>query len=316
MAGNTTWGFDLGGSKLAAVVLPTREGVPRNVVEPLAQRVWPLPGRSPKELRACIDEAVRLLRAAHGAPTAVGLAVAAAVTPAGRVGSSPNLGAPVGDRLARWLGEATGGTPVRVVNDGNAFLHAELHGASAPIPGCAVGIVLGTGVGGALAFAGRVRTGPHGLAGEWGHLPPPREADPDALSVPCGCGRSGCIDALLGGRGWLWAARARGLAVDSPEAAVGALRHGHAAALAARADYRDRLARAIALWADLLDPDCIFVGGGLASVPELVADLGPLVAAFRYGGGSAPRVDLGRFGPTGPAIGAALIAAGIGATSD
>jgi predicted NBD/HSP70 family sugar kinase len=175
-----------------------------------------------------------------------------------------------------------------------------------------VGVVLGTGVGGALAAAGRVWTGPRGLAGEWGHQPPPRETDANALAVPCGCGRRGCIDALLGGRGWLWAARERGLPIDTPEAAVAALRSGHAAARAAQADYRDRLARALALWADLLDPDCILLGGGLAEVPELTGELEPLVAGARYGSTSAPRIGPGRLGTAAPAIGAALVAAGIG----
>jgi len=306
------WGFDLGGSKLAAAVLAAPPGARPATPVVLAEKVWPLPGRRPQDLRACLLSAAQTLWVAHGAPRAAGLAVAAAVSPTGAVGASPNLDAPGGGVLGGWLAEATGGLRPCVVNDGNAFLHAELQGLPGALPECAVGIVLGTGVGGALALAGRVRTGPQGLAGEWGHLPPPREADARALAVPCGCGRLGCIDALLGGRGWLWTVRACGVVVDSPEAAVAALRSGDPAASAAAADYRERLARALALWTDLLDPDCILIGGGLAAVPELVGGLGPLVAAARHGAMPAPRITAGRLGQAAPAIGAALIAAGIG----
>jgi fructokinase len=299
------WGLDLGATKLAAVVLaaPLR-GTPADAI--LARYEWPIAGQ---DLQALLAAGAGELAARHGPPTSVGLAVAAAVDDHGHVGSSPNLRAPAGPILGQWLARASGCARPLLMNDANAFLHGELQAAGTAPPACAVGVVLGTGAGAAIAFQGQVRVGPSGTAGEWGHLPPPREDDEAALELACGCGRRGCIDALLGGPGWLWTARRRGLAVESPEAAVAALQAGNLRALAAARDYRDRLARALSLWMDLLDPDLLLLGGGLAAVPELFEDLEASVAEARHGTAFTPHIVTGRLGRHGAALGAAVAAA-------
>jgi len=56
-----------------------------------------------------------------------------------------------------------------------------------------LGITLGTGVGGGLVLDGRLRLGPHCLAGEFGHL----TCDPHGLR--CGCGSFGCVETYASG---------------------------------------------------------------------------------------------------------------------
>ena len=54
-----------------------------------------------------------------------------------------------------------------------------------------VGLVMGTGVGGIVAVAGRIHQGHDGTAGELGH----QTIDPDGPS--CNCGNYGCLEAFV-----------------------------------------------------------------------------------------------------------------------
>ena len=64
--------------------------------------------------------------------------------------------------------------------------------------GVAFGAILGTGVGGGIAFAGRPHDGRNAIAGEWGHTPMPWLRD-DEKAERCYCGRNGCIETFLCG---------------------------------------------------------------------------------------------------------------------
>lgn len=56
-------------------------------------------------------------------------------------------------------------------------------------------ITVSTGVGGGVVSGGKLLTGPGGLAGHIGHT----LADPHG--PVCGCGRTGCVEAIASGRG-------------------------------------------------------------------------------------------------------------------
>ena len=158
---------------------------------------------------------------------------------------------------------------VRLANDANCFAVSEaIDGAGA---GAAIvfGVILGTGVGGGIVVNGRVLTGVNAIAGEWGHnaLPSPQAAD---LPLPCCyCGCKGCVETYLSGPGMGRDHRVvAGEALGPQEIAVRAAA-GDAACEATLARYEERLARALAVVINILDPDVIVLGGGLSNLDRL-----------------------------------------------
>ena len=111
------------------------------------------------------------------------------------------------------------------------------------------GVILGTGVGGGIVVDGRVLEGANAIAGEWGHNPLPLPCDAYLPMRPCYCGRAGCIETYLCG----------------PALA----REGGADDAAALARYEARLARALAVVINVLDPDVVVLGGGVSNVDRL-----------------------------------------------
>jgi fructokinase len=115
----------------------------------------------------------------------------------------------------------------------------------------------------------RVLTGANAIAGEWGHnaLPLPRGED---LPLPrCYCGRSGCVEAYLSGPALAADhARASGETLGAPEIAARA-EAGDVRCEATMARYEARLARALSVVMNVLDPHVIVLGGGLSRLARL-----------------------------------------------
>lgn len=139
----------------------------------------------------------------------VGVALPGLVSLDGRVVFAPNLGWRDIDFAAMLAGALN--CPVRLENDVKAAATAEhLFGASRDITDF-VYVMGRSGIGGGLYMMGEVYRGPHGLAGEIGHM----------KLVPggrrCGCGAQGCFEAYASERAILGALAARGhAACDVP----------------------------------------------------------------------------------------------------
>jgi fructokinase len=135
--------------------------------------------------------------------------------------------------------------------------------------GTVFGVILGTGVGGGIVVGGRIIVGANAITGEWGHNPLPAPQPDEWPGPPCYCGRSGCIETFLSGRGLVADhQRHRGAALDGPAIAAGAAA-GDAVCRATLDRYAERLARALAGVINILDPDAIVLGGGLSSLSHL-----------------------------------------------
>jgi glucokinase len=201
--------------------------------------------------------------------------------------SAPNLAgftepAPLAERLA----DATG-LPVTLGNDASLGVVGEWVAGAARGYRSVLGIWLGTGVGGGLVVDGRPYDGVFGSAGEFGHVVI-REG-----GALCGCSRRGCVEAYAG----------RASMERQVEVAVAAGRPTQLyeimeeagkdritskvwkAALEQEDPLATRLideaihAVGVALGAavNLLDLDCVVVGGGLAE--KLGQDLADRIAA-------------------------------------
>lgn len=156
------------------------------------------------------------------------------------------------------------GVGVVIDNDVNAFLRGEM--AYGALVGCtdAIGVMLGTGVGGALALNGSLYAGPRGAAGEIGHIP-------GFGDLPCSCGQNGHLETLASGR-----AIAQHYAKLSGRPASGAAevadfaRAGDNHALAVFDAAGNALGQAIAATATLLDVQDVVVGGGVRGAWDLI----------------------------------------------
>ncbi|HXY38820.1 MAG TPA: ROK family protein, partial [Vicinamibacteria bacterium] len=135
------------------------------------------------------------------------------------------------------------------------------------------GVIVGTGTGGGVVVDRKVLTGPNAIAGEWGHNPLPWPDHEEWPGPPCYCGKTGCVETFLSGPGLARDYQQRtGEALGAVEIAARAAR-GEAAAVAALDRYEGRMARALAVVLDILDPDVVVLGGGMSRVERLYASV-------------------------------------------
>ena len=252
-------GFDIGGTKLAAIGLDD-DGVER------ARLRRPVPESFDGVVDAVTEMVAELATAGVHAP-GVGVSLPGIITRDGEISMIVNLPWLEGRPLRQTL-EARLGCPVALANDANCFALSEAtDGAGAGVE-VVFGVILGTGVGGGLVVRGEPLVGANANAGEWGHNPWPT---PGGAGVPCACGRfaQGCVETWLNGAALArdYAALGGGQATATEIGKRAAA--GEALAADAVARYAERLAQALASVINLLDPDVIVLGGGLSEIDAL-----------------------------------------------
>ena len=171
-------------------------------------------------------------------------------------------------------------------------------------------MILGTGVGGGIVHDGRVWVGPNAIAGEWGHNELPSRDEPSLPDTRCYCGRRRCIETFLSGPG-LAADHAPHAPPASPAldaAAIAALAHaGDADARATLARFYERLAGALAMVINVLDPDVIVLGGGLSNIEPLYDEVARALPAHVFSDAVTTRVVRNRHGDSSGVRGAAWL---------
>jgi len=179
---------DIGGTKILAALVDASGMVLRR-----RKHSTPREG-SPETLCRALEEAVtELLRetknVALGDLAAMGIGVPGVVDPdEGLVVVMPNLGLS-NTRLGDYC-QKTFGLPVAIGNDCNVGILGERWLGSARGAASAMGILVGTGVGGGFIQGSRVWRGAREMASEIGHLVM-------QIGGPvCGCGNRGCLEAL------------------------------------------------------------------------------------------------------------------------
>jgi fructokinase len=198
----------------------------------------------------------------------VGVGMPGAISPAsGRVKNANStwiIGRPLDQDLAARLGR-----PVRLANDANCFALSEAVDGAAAGARVVFGVIVGTGTGGGVVVDRKVLTGPNAIAGEWGHNPLPWPGAGEWPGPPCYCGKTGCVETFLSGPGLARDYReATGESIPGPQVVARGAR-GEAAADSALSRYEDRMARALAVVLNILDPDVVVLGGGVSQVARL-----------------------------------------------
>lgn len=187
------------------------------------------------------------------------------------VDRTPNLSLPPDFPLRARL-ESALGRRVVLDNDANCAALAEHKVGAARGARVSLTITVGTGVGCGIVVEGHVLKGAHGGAGEIGHMPL------GSTGPPCGCGVVGCAEPMASGSGLVKRAQEAGLEVANARE-VFESDDPRAAAVIER--MVDHLARMLGAATQLLNPDVIVVGGGVAQAGARL--FGPLEQAFvRY----------------------------------
>ena len=241
----------------------------------------PTPSHSYDEIIASIVRLVRDTEACVGQTGTVGIGIPGAVSPATGLVKNANTVALIGRPLDRDVARALG-RPVRVANDANCFALSEASDGAGAGARVVFGVIVGTGTGGGVVVDGKLLTGPHAIAGEWGHNPLPWPRDDERPGPPCYCGKSGCIEAFLAGPSLARDHRLHtGEARDAGDIAQRA-EAGDAAAVASMTRYEDRMARGLASAINLLDPDAIVLGGGLSNIARLYREVPLRLGAYVF----------------------------------
>lgn len=256
-------GIDLGGTKTEVAVLAKdgqivfrqRQATPKNDYAAILDT-----------LQALVDEAIAHTGIAR--PQAIGCGIPGCLDPdTHRVRGASTLvlnGQPFQSDLAQRLN-----CRVHVQNDANCLAVSEAVDGAGHGSSMVFAAILGTGCGGGIAFQGKAWTGRHAIAGEWGHnpLPWPRL---DELQVPaCWCGQVGCLETWISGTGFandhalMYGGELSALQITEQ------MRRGDSYAIQSFDRYLNRLGRALAQVINLLDPDCIVLGGGMSNVNEI-----------------------------------------------
>jgi len=253
MTDSTRVAFDLGGTELKAARI-SRDG---NV-----QHFTRVPSRAAEgeaPLFAAIAAAARELEVERAAG-AVGFGSPGVIHPESGiiVDRTPNVRLPADfplrERLERLLGRR-----VLMDNDANCAALAEHESGAARGARVSIMVTIGTGVGTGIVVDGRVVRGAFGGAGEVGHVPVGSDGP------PCGCGVEGCAEPVASGSGLLARAVEAGLDVASARD-VFESRDPRAQAVIAR--MVDHLARMLGAATQVLNPDVIVIGGGVAQAGE------------------------------------------------
>lgn len=289
-------GIDLGGTKTEIIILAA------NGSEILRRR-RPTPAGYESSLRNIADM-VAQAEQETGQQASVGVGIPGCISPATGLVKNANStvlnGHPFDRDLAALLGRE-----VRVANDANCFALSEASDGAAKGHNVVFGVILGTGTGAGLVVHGRILEGRHGLTGEFGHTPLPWPQPEELPLPPCWCQQTGCLELYLAGP-----ALAR--SCDGPDATNASPLPARAQAGEVRAQialdhHADRLARALAVVTNLLDPDCIVLGGGLSNMAHLYTELPGRIRPYVFSDQLSPNIVKARYGDSSGVRGAAWL---------
>jgi glucokinase len=312
MPARTAIGLDIGGTKIAGGVVAD-DGTVLDLVEVST----PATGDAPAMLEA-LRQVIGKLRDTHPAVKAIGAGAAGMVEwPGGHIRWAPNNA--YRDLPLRELLAQEAGLPAIVDNDANVAAWAEArHGAAAGY-GHVVVLTVGTGIGAGVVLGGQLQRGHSGLSGEIGHI----ILAPDGRR--CGCGNTGCLEAMASGSALGRAGREA--AAAEPRGILATLAGGAEKVTgqtvfdaAQRGDQTARelfgqigywLGVGIASVVNLLDVEVVVIGGGLVSAGELLlAPTRESFGSFLFGRTRRPLPPIvpARFGPDAGVVGAATLA--------
>lgn len=287
-------GIDLGGTRIKAVAIDDDGSI-------LKQSYCPTNDGNETEWKNAVKNCfLQLKKSFAETPVSVGL-------------SAPGLPAKDNKSIAFMPGRLEGlenfvweqffELPAFVLNDAVAALVAEAKSGTAVKSVNAVMITLGTGVGGALLIHGQPFQGSFNKAGHIGHMVVDSEGEPDITGMP------GSLEDCIGNCSILKRTEGK---FSSTRDLLAAMREGDAFASDVWERSVKKLAIALASVSNLISPDTIIIGGGIAEAGEhLFVPLSRWFNQFEWQpGGIRPQIVKAEHGDLAGAIGAAFFALG------
>ncbi len=273
----TQIGIDLGGTKIEVAVLDDQGQF-------MFRHRQASPSHSYPAILNTIAELVTLARQtlALPAPTVVGIGMPGCLDAQTQRVRGSNTQAMNHQPLKADLQHVLG-CEVRLENDANCLALSEAMDGAGAQAQVVFAAILGTGCGGGVVVNRQLLRGRHAIAGEWGHNPLPWPSAEELNIAPCWCGQTGCIETWLSGTGFaLDHARVTGAERSAVEI-IQAMREGDSSATASFERYVNRLGRALAQVVNLLDPDCIVLGGGMSNVQEIYPKIQAAMQPYVFG---------------------------------
>jgi glucokinase len=268
-------GVDIGGTKVAAGLVDRNGEIKTQVRTPMVAN------REAGEGLAAVVSAINLLfdhdAKARTLIRGIGICAPGPLDPTtGVVINPPNVPCWRNFPLAAEV-EKVYRVPVKVENDANAAALAEAYWGAGRGYRHIFYAGVGTGIGTGIVCGGRIYNGRTGAAAEGGHM------SIDYRGPLCGCGKPGCIEVLAAGPAIARRARAtlateqgaKSSILDLAQGNVDAVTsemvgHAYAAGDQVAKHILQETVKLLSLWlsniVDLLEPDAIIVGGGVAAM--------------------------------------------------
>ncbi|WP_308542923.1 ROK family protein [uncultured Oscillibacter sp.] len=305
-------GIDVGGTNLKA-------GLVREDGQILAVERTPLAFENPEQFARTLAQLGQSVLQQAGVPASdvvsAGIGIPGAVA-GGDILYTCNI--PLRDVPLSRLFRQYLDVPVLLENDANCAAVGEwLCGAGRGTQQFIV-VTLGTGVGGGLILNGKLYSG-SGMVGEVGHMVIQHGG------APCNCGRRGCWEAYASATGLIRMTReameahpesllhtvaAQNGCVEGRTAFDAAVQ-GDETALGLCRDYVSYLAAGVTNLINILQPEAVAIGGGVAAAPDrlLLTPLREIVERECYPRhtGQLPRIVRAELGNDAGIIGAALL---------
>lgn len=297
------YGFDIGGSKIAL-------GVFDNTRRLQWEKRVATPKDSYETFLTTITQLVAEADERFGGQGSVGIGIPGMPETADGTLYAANVPAASGKPLRKDL-SARLARDVRLDNDANCFALSEAWDDEFRQYPIVMGLILGTGVGGGIVANGQTLKGRSYITGEFGHIRLPVDAMTlmgfDFPLTRCGCGKLGCIENYLSGRGfaWLYQHYYR-QSLSSPEI-IARWEQGDAQAKAHVERYADLLAVCLGNILTIVDPDLLVLGGGLSNFAALTSLLAERLPPHLLPVARIPRIERARHGDAGGMRGAAFL---------
>ena len=220
-----------------------------------------------------VDQVLNEAKVERNAVLGVGMGLPGPINSSTRtVGSSSILPGWVGVDAAAEMGRRLR-LPVHVENDANLGALAEYVWGSGRGHSDVIYIKLSSGVGAGLLLGGRLHEGAGGTAGEIGHTPAQQG------TAICRCGSRGCLETVASARA---IAEQLGASRGEPVSTQELLRltaEGDPAADRLIAEAGREIGVALAGLCNLINPDCVIIGGDLSAAGELITE--PIFESIR-----------------------------------
>lgn len=218
----------------------------------------------------------------------------------------------------REILQTSTGLPVIINNDANCAALGEMWKGAGMGSRDLICLTLGTGIGGGVIVNGNIVQGARGAAGEIGHFP-----SVVTDGAPCNCGKTGCLETVASATGMVRLAAERVNDKQDRSKKLTSLLNingslsakeifelagmGDETALEVVTEAAQYLGVACASMANMLNPEKIILGGGVAKAGDLL--LHPVKRTYAKhafpASASATEITLARLGNDAGAIGAA-----------